>query len=65
MKLCSFSLARALASGFLLSASIGIQGQIPWATEPFSRQNKFEVYGLGQYLHQDNTTMPIRFDANL
>ena len=32
--------------------------QIPWATEPFSRQNKFEIYGVGQYLHQTDTEYP-------
>ena len=28
--------------------------QIPWATEPYSRQQKTEVYGIGQYLHSEN-----------
>jgi|WetSurMetagenome_2_1015567.scaffolds.fasta_scaffold141324_2 opacity protein-like surface antigen len=50
-------LVQTLGCGLLLSASVHrIHAQIPWATEPFSRQNKFEVYGVGQYLHQDNTT---------
>jgi opacity protein-like surface antigen len=49
--------ARALGCGLLLGASLlGTQAQIPLATEQFSRQNKFEVYGLGQYLHQLDTT---------
>jgi opacity protein-like surface antigen len=32
------------------------RAQIPAATEAFSRASKFEVYGLGQYLHQYDTT---------
>lgn len=57
MKPCLLPLAQALGCGLLLGASVlSTHAQIPWATEPFSRQNKFEVYGLGQYLHQDNTT---------
>jgi len=28
--------------------------QIPWATEPLSRFNRMEVYGIGQYLHSDD-----------
>jgi hypothetical protein len=50
------SLYLAIGCGLLLGAAYGTQAQIPLATEPFSRQNKFEVYGLGQYLHQNNTT---------
>jgi opacity protein-like surface antigen len=49
--------AYAFGCGLLLGASLlRAQAQIPWATEPFSRINKFEVYGLGEYLHQENTT---------
>lgn len=44
----------AVGSGFLGAFLLAAQGQIPWATEEFSRQNKFEVYGVGQYLHQDD-----------
>jgi len=47
------SLAVAMALGSLLSAA---HAQIPWANEAFSRQNKFDVYGVGQYLHQNDTT---------
>jgi opacity protein-like surface antigen len=39
----------ALAAGLLPSVA-----QIPWVTEPFSRQQKTEVYGIGQYLHSDD-----------
>jgi opacity protein-like surface antigen len=46
-------LTAALALGSLLPAA---RAQIPSATEAFSRQNKFDVYGVGQYLHQDETT---------
>lgn len=28
--------------------------QIPWATEPFSRMGRTEIYGIGQYLHSDD-----------
>ena len=57
MKVRSFVLARTVGCGLVLGVSIlCTQAQIPLATEPFSRQNKFEVYGLGEYLHQDNTT---------
>jgi opacity protein-like surface antigen len=42
---------------FFVGAAMG-WSQIPWANEPFSRQNKFEVYGVGQYLHQGNTEYP-------
>jgi hypothetical protein len=50
---------RAFGCGILLGATVlGSRAQIPCATEPFSRQNKWEVYGLGQYLHSDNTTFP-------
>src|SRR6516162_5603091 len=34
------------------------QAQIPWATEAFKRQNKFEIYGVGEYLHQGDTEYP-------
>ncbi len=40
------------AGGSLLPAT----AQIPWATDYFSRQGKAEVYGIGQYLHQGDTT---------
>ena len=57
MKPRSLPLVRAIGCSLLLSASVlSVRAQVPWATEPFSRQNKFEVYGLGQYLHQENTT---------
>jgi opacity protein-like surface antigen len=57
MKLRSFVLAQAFGCGLILGTStLYTQAQIPLATEQFSRQNKFEVYGLGEYLHQNNTT---------
>lgn len=46
----------------LLVCTLGLAGgllplpaQIPWATDEFSRRDKFEVYGTGQYLHQGDT----------
>ena len=66
MRLSSFQARRTLGCGFLLAASILYsQAQIPWATEPFSRRNKFEVYGLGEYLHQDNTTFSDPYLGNV
>jgi len=57
MKPRSFVSAYAFGCGLVLVASVlCVQAQIPWATEQFSRKEKFEVYGLGEYLHQDNTT---------
>jgi opacity protein-like surface antigen len=54
---------RSLLPRYVIACSLAIgasvcctQAQIPMATEPFPRMNKFEVYGLGEYLHQDNTT---------
>ena len=42
--------------GFLFAASLSCaRAQIPWATEPFSRQNRADFYGVGQYLHQEDT----------
>ncbi len=59
MKPRFFMPAQAFGCGLLLGASIlSTQAQIPWATEPFSRRDKFEVYGLGQYLHSYDTTFP-------
>lgn len=56
MKTISFGWHLA-ASGMALGAClVSVQAQIPAATEYFSRQNKFEVYGIGQYLHQGDTT---------
>lgn len=44
-----------LASWMALGAFVvAARGQIPWATEEFSRQSKAEVYGIGQYLHQSD-----------
>jgi len=44
-------------AGFALAAP----AQIPMAWEPFSRTAKWEVYGIGQYLHSDD----IRFNGPL
>ena len=66
MKLRSLSLAHALGGGLLFGASVlCTQAQIPWATEPFPRANKFEVYGLGEYLHQDDTTFNDPYYGNV
>ncbi len=46
-KSCSFGSILTLGA-CLLSA----QAQIPSALEGFSRQGKFDIYGIGQYLHQ-------------
>jgi opacity protein-like surface antigen len=40
----------------LVASLLSAHAQIPWATEAFSRQNKFDVYGIGEYLHQGDTT---------
>jgi opacity protein-like surface antigen len=57
MKTYSRLPAYIIVCGLALGASVLYsRAQIPMATEQFSRQNKFEVYGLGEYLHQDNTT---------
>ena len=62
MKQRSFVPAHAFGCGLALGASVFCtQSQIPWATEPFSRQDKVEVYGLGQYLHSYDTTFPGAF----
>ncbi len=37
------------------------RAQIPWATDYFQRQGKFDVYGVGQYLHQDSDA---KFDSH-
>ena len=56
MKPHSFLPAYVIVCGLALGASVFCtQAQIPWATEPLSRMNKVEVYGLGQYLHQEDT----------
>jgi len=59
MKPRFFMSGQAFGWGLWLGASVFCtHAQIPYATEPFSRQNKFEVYGLGQYLHSYDTTFP-------
>src|SRR5215472_1569875 len=50
-------------SGLLVAACVSPAGaQIPMATEYFPRQNKFDVYGIGEYLHQ---TGPAEFDGGV
>ncbi len=45
------------ASGLVLAACLTtLQAQVPWATEPFSRVGRGEVYGIAEYLHQGDTT---------
>ena len=39
-------------AGFALAAP----AQIPMAWEPFSLAGRFDLYGIGQYLHSDNIT---------
>ena len=59
MKLISLNpLAYPAASLVLAGALSSASAQIPWATDLFSRQNKTEVYALGEYLHQGNSTFP-------
>jgi opacity protein-like surface antigen len=66
MKLRSFVLAQSFGCGLILGTSaLWTQAQIPLATEPFSRMNKFEVYGLGEYLHQDNTSFSDPYLGNV
>jgi opacity protein-like surface antigen len=55
-------LSVALALGASLCCS---RAQIPWATEFFPRQNKFEAYGIAQYLHQNDTTYPGLYGNNV
>jgi len=49
----------------LAESLLSARAQIPWATEPFSRENKFEVYGIGEYLHQGDTTYPTPFGSTV
>jgi opacity protein-like surface antigen len=49
------SLRHLLVCGLVLTGSLApLRAQIPSATDYFARQNKFDVYGVGQYLHQDD-----------
>lgn len=53
LKLWLAPLAPATAAALmLLSAPLLGHAQIPWADEYFARQNKIDVYGIGEYLHQ-------------
>lgn len=62
----SLFLGHLLGCGLLLGTLAPCaQAQIPWATEAFSRANKFEVYGLGEYLHQENTTFNDPYFGNV
>jgi opacity protein-like surface antigen len=55
MRPVPFSSVHLLSVALALGASlVSTRAQIPWATEFFSRQNKFEAYGIGQYLHQND-----------
>jgi opacity protein-like surface antigen len=66
MKLRSLPLVQTLGCVLLLGMSVHwAQAQIPMAFEPFSRVNKFEVYGLGEYLHQYDTTFNDPFFGNV
>jgi opacity protein-like surface antigen len=66
MKPRSFVSASSIVCGLVLVVSaLYTQAQIPWATEPFSRKNKLEVYGLGEYLHSDNTTYTGPYGENV
>jgi opacity protein-like surface antigen len=42
--------ATSLAWVMMGAALLPATAQIPWATEPFSRQNRTDVYAIGQYL---------------
>jgi opacity protein-like surface antigen len=65
MKAISAASAQLLAAAIALGAALlSAPAQIPWATEYFSRQNKFEFYGTGEYLHQGDTTIPGPFGAS-
>ncbi len=66
MKRNSFLSAHVIGCSLALGASVFCsQAQIPMATEPFSRVNKLEVYGLGEYLHQYNTTFSDGYFGNV
>jgi hypothetical protein len=57
MKPRSITWGWAAAGACLLTVcALPTYAQIPSATEYFSRQNKFEVYGIGEYLHSFDTT---------
>jgi len=59
MRAISVPFCRRLVCWVAILSSVALsRAQIPWATEPFSRQNKFEIYGVGQYLHQGDTEYP-------
>ena len=38
----------------LITSLLPAIAQIPWATEPFSRVGRTEIYGIGQYLHSED-----------
>jgi opacity protein-like surface antigen len=66
MKPSSFLPAHVIGCSLAIGASVFCtQAQIPLATEPFPRMNKVEVYGLGEYLHQDNTTFSDPYLGNV
>lgn len=66
MKPGFFVPAYAFGCGLVIAASVVCtQAQIPWATEAFSRKNKIEVYGLGQYLHSEDTTFNGPYGENV
>jgi opacity protein-like surface antigen len=66
MKRPSLLPTHVIACSFAIGASVFCtRAQIPMATEPFPRVNKFEVYGLGEYLHQDNTTFSDPYLGNV
>jgi opacity protein-like surface antigen len=64
MKLVPVFPGLGFAASLLLALSLPCaRAQIPWATDYFPRQNKTEVYGIGQYLHQGDATFPGPFDG--
>ncbi|MCX6921947.1 MAG: outer membrane beta-barrel protein [Verrucomicrobia bacterium] len=66
MKTHSFLPTHTLVYSIALGASLlSSRAQIPWATEEFSRKQKVEVYGIGQYLHSDDTTFNGPYGENV
>ncbi len=56
MKTLSVRLQLLLSTTLLAACAVPLHAQIPLATEYFSRQNKVEVYGIGEYLHQEDVS---------
>jgi opacity protein-like surface antigen len=47
-----------IAALVLVGAGTSARAAIPYATDRFLRHDKFEAYGIGEYLHQDDISFP-------